>query len=191
MENQSTKKKIIEAFLNILTQKPIKQITVKDIASAAEISHMTFYRNFTDKYALIGEICYEDLALFSKIYGRNAEWKSIGYCILNTIKNNKGFYGKVFRDEEAMKECLNSLIRISVSFTGASGSRGTYAAWEDALCNWAKRDFTDPVETVYRNLVSAFPLNEVFSGEALDRAIRAYEANTLDDFRNRQKQQSP
>ena len=57
MENQSTKKKIIEAFMSILTQKPIKQITVKDIASAAEISHMTFYRNFTDKYSLIGEIC--------------------------------------------------------------------------------------------------------------------------------------
>lgn len=187
MKNQSTKGKIIDAFLEILTQKPIKQITVKDIASAAEISHMTFYRNFTDKYALIGEICYEDLSLFSKIYGRNAEWKSIAFCILNTIKNNREFYGKVFRDEEAIKECLSSLIRVSVSFTGGRGSRGTYAAWEDVLCNWAKHDFTDPIEKVYRDLVSGFPLNEVFSGEALERAIRTYEASTLDDFRNRQK----
>ena len=56
MENQSTKSKIIDAFLDILSQKPISRITVKDIASVAGISHMTFYRNFPDKYALIGEI---------------------------------------------------------------------------------------------------------------------------------------
>lgn len=187
MENSSTKKKIIKAFMDILSQKPIKQITVKNIASAAGISHMTFYRNFADKYALIGEICYEDMMLFSKIYGRNAEWKSIAYCILNTIKNNRDFYGKVFMDEESMKECLDALSRVSISSTGAKAPRGTYVAWEDTLYDWAKRGFTDPIETVYRNLIGAFPLKEVYSGEALDRAISMYEASTLDDFRNRVK----
>lgn len=185
MKNPSTKKKIIEAFMDILASKPIKQITVKDIALAAGVSNMTFYRNFTDKYALIGEICYEDMVLFSKIYGRNAEWKSIVYCILNTMKNNKNFYGKVCADEESMKECLDALARVSITFTGAQASKSTYVAWEDTLYDWAKRGFTDPIETVYRNLVASMPLKEIYSGEALDRAIRMYETNTMDDFKNR------
>ena len=187
MENQSTKSKIIDAFFNILSQKPISRITVKDIASVAGISHMTFYRNFPDKYALIGEICYEDMTLFSKIYGRNAEWKSIVICILNTIQNNREFYSKVFRDEDAKKECLNAQARISMAFTGAKGSRAAQGAWEDALSDWAKRDFTDPIDVVYRNLIASLPLCEIFTGEDLDRAIRQYEVNTLDDFRNQQK----
>lgn len=187
MEKQSTKAKITEAFLKILTQKSISRITVKDIASEAGISNMTFYRNFPDKYALIGEICYEWMTLFSKIYGKNAEWKSIAICILNMIQTNRDFYGKVFRDEEATRECLNALTRVSVSFTGTAGSMATYGAWRSTLSDWAKRDFTDPVEVVYRNLIASMPLCEVFSGEELDKAIRQYEANTLDDFRNRKK----
>lgn len=187
MENQSTKEKIIEAFFEVLSQKPISRITVKDIASAAGISHMTFYRNFPDKYALIGEICYEDMMLFSKIYGRNAEWKSIVICILNTIQNNRDFYGKVFRDEDAKQECLNALARISLAFTGARGSKATYGAWEDVLTDWSKRDFSDPIDAVYRNLLASLPLCEVLSGEALDKVIRQYEVNTMDDFRSRQK----
>lgn len=187
MENQSTKSKIIDAFLDILSQKSISRITVKDIASVAGISHMTFYRNFPDKYALIGEICYEDMMLFSKIYGRNAEWKSIVICILNTIQNNREFYSKVFRDEDAKTECLNAQARVSLFFTGAKGSRATYGAWDDALSDWARRDFSDPIDVVYRNLVASLPLCEIFSGEDLDKAIRQFEVNTLDDFRNRQK----
>ena len=41
-------------------------------------------------------------------------------------------------------------------------------------------------DEVYFNLVGAMPLHEVFTGDDLTMAIRAYEKNTLDDFRNRQ-----
>lgn len=191
MEKQSTKTKIIQAFLDILPQKSISRITVKDIATAAGISNMTFYRKFPDKYALIGEICYEDLTLFSKIYGRNAEWKSIVICILNTIQNNRFFYSRVFKDEEAKQVCLKAQARISFEFTGARASKATYGAWEDALTDWARRDFSDPIEVVYRNLISSMPLCEFFTGEALDKAIRQYEINTIDDFKNRNQIKKP
>ena len=185
--NKSTKKKIAEAFMTVLRQKPFSGIKVKDVIDAAGVSHMTFYRNYSDMYDLVESICYEDLMLFSKIYGRNAEWKAITFCILNTIKNNAAFYGKVLKDEAACQSFMRALCRVSGDMTGAEGSKTTYAAWQETLQKWAKNGFNDTVETVYINLVGAMPLHEVYTGDELLAAIRAYEVNTLDDFRNRQK----
>ena len=186
MIDTSTKRKIADAFSEVLLQKSFASIKVKDIVDVAGVSHMTFYRNFADKYDLVEKICYEDMMLFTKIYGRNAEWKSIAVCILNTIKNNAPFYGRVLKDEEASRYCMDALSRVSDDNTGAKGSASTYSAWKDTLQNWARNGFSDPVEDVYIRLVGAMPLHEVFTGDQLLEAIRAYESNTLDDFRNRQ-----
>lgn len=184
--NETTKKKIADAFLDVLRQKPFASIKVKEIIEAAGVSHMTFYRNYSDVFDLVESICYDDLMLFSKIYGRNAEWKSIVICILNTIRNNAAFYGKILKDEQASESFVRALCRVSGDTTGAEGSRTTQAAWRETMQKWAKNGFRDSVEDVYIKLVGAMPLHEVFTGEDLLDVIRAYETNTLDDFRNRQ-----
>ena len=183
--NSPTRKKIADAFIEVLMQKSFSSIKVKDIVDVAGVSHMTFYRNFSDKYDLVESICYDDMMLFTKIYGRNAEWKAITVCILNTIKNNACFYGKILKDEEATKYCMNALCKVSDDNTGAKGSSATYSAWRETLQSWAKNGFSEPVEDIYVKLVGAMPLHEVFTGEDLTAAIKAYETNTLDDFRNR------
>ena len=182
----STKERIIEAFLTVLRNKPFSSIKVKDIIDAAEVSHMTFYRCFSDIYNLVECICYDDMMLFSKIYGRNAEWKAITICILNTIKNNAAFYGKILRDDAASESFMRAMCMVSGDTTGAAGSNATQAAWRETMQLWAKRGFSDSVQDVYINLVGAMPLHEVFTGEELLAAIRKYEMNTVDDFRNRQ-----
>lgn len=184
--NNSTKTRIAEAFTEVLRQKAFSNIKVKDVIDAAGISHMTFYRNYSDMYDLVESICHEDLMLFTKIYGRNAEWKAITICILNTIKNNAPFYGKILKDEGACESFMRALSRVSGDTTGAEGSKTTYAAWRETIQKWAKDGFNDSVEDVYIRLVGAMPLHEVFTGDELLAAIRAYEVNTLDDFRNRQ-----
>lgn len=184
--NETTKKKIADAFLDVLRQKPFASIKVKEIIEAAGVSHMTFYRNYSDIFDLVESICYDDLMLFSKIYGRNAEWKSIVICILNTIRNNAAFYGKILKDEQASESFVRALCRVSGDTTGAEGSRTTQAAWRETMQKWAKNGFRDSVEDVYIKLVGAMPLHEVFTGDDLLDVIRAYETNTLDDFRNRQ-----
>ncbi|MBR0507262.1 MAG: hypothetical protein IJJ86_01475 [Clostridia bacterium] len=185
--NESTKKKIAEAFLGVLRQKPFASIKVKDVIDAAGVSHMTFYRNYSDMFDLVEKICYEDLMLFTKIYGRNAEWKAIVFCILNTIKNNSAFYGKILKDEQASDSFVRALCRVSFDTTGAQGSRTTQAAWCETMQKWARNGFGDSIEDVYIELVGAMPLHEVFTGDDLREVIQAYETNTLDDFRNRLK----
>lgn len=186
MIDSPTKKKIADAFIEVLTQKPFSSIKVKDIVDVAGVSHMTFYRNFSDKYDLVESICFDDMMLFTKIYGRNAEWKAITVCILNTIQNNASFYSRILRDEEATVSYLRAMNRVSGELTGACGSSTTSAAWKETMQSWARNGFADSVEDVYIKLVGAMPLHEVFTGEDLASAIKAYETNTMDDFRNRQ-----
>lgn len=185
MIDSSTKKKISEAFQDVLMQKPFSRIKVKDIVDVADVSHMTFYRNFSDKFDLVEQICYDDMMLFTKIYGRNAEWKVITICILNTIKNNAPFYSRILRDDEASVSYMRAMSRVSDELTGSCGSKSTYSAWKETMQNWAKNGFEDSVEDVYLRLVGTMPLHEVFTGEQLLSVIKAYETNTLDDFRNR------
>ena len=45
-----TKKMIFEAFLNILKNKPIAKMTVKEICFAAGINRTTFYKYYKDTY---------------------------------------------------------------------------------------------------------------------------------------------
>lgn len=47
-----TRMVIREGFIQLNAQKPISQITVKEICDYAQINRSTFYRNFVDVYAL-------------------------------------------------------------------------------------------------------------------------------------------
>ena len=51
-----TKKAIYRAFAELLSEKNINDITIKDIADRAEINHKTFYNYYNGIYDLTGEI---------------------------------------------------------------------------------------------------------------------------------------
>ncbi len=55
-----TKKAIRESFLKLLTQRPLSQITVKDIVADCGINRNTFYYYFEDISNLIENIVEED-----------------------------------------------------------------------------------------------------------------------------------
>lgn len=48
-----TKREILRAFNELMTQRPIDKISVDDICEAADISRSTFYRQFRDKYDVL------------------------------------------------------------------------------------------------------------------------------------------
>ncbi len=50
---QFTKKAIVEAFLELLNEKPLDKITVKEIVDSCEINRNTFYYHFEDIRALL------------------------------------------------------------------------------------------------------------------------------------------
>ena len=63
-----TKKAIRESFLRLLNERPLSQITVKDIVSDCGVNRNTFYYYFEDVPTLMEEIFTEDLEAIIKKY---------------------------------------------------------------------------------------------------------------------------
>ena len=53
---QFTKKAIIEAFIELLGERPLDKITVKDIVTRCGVNRNTFYYYYQDIYALVADI---------------------------------------------------------------------------------------------------------------------------------------
>jgi AcrR family transcriptional regulator len=53
---QFTKKAIIDSFVKLLNQRPLNQITVKDIVEDCGVSRKTFYYYYQDTCALVEDL---------------------------------------------------------------------------------------------------------------------------------------
>lgn len=73
-----TKKAIQEAFLELLNEKPIGKISIKDISDRCGINRNTFYYHYQDMVALLEEICSRDVDNIVKQY---PELNSIEECM--------------------------------------------------------------------------------------------------------------
>lgn len=65
-----TRSAIISAFLDLLEERPLSKITVKDIVDTCGINRNTFYYHFEDIPALIEVICKEELDLLMQKHAR-------------------------------------------------------------------------------------------------------------------------
>ncbi len=85
-----TRKVIQDAFLNILKEKPVSKITVKEVCDMAEINRGTFYKHYQDCYDLLDKIEEEGLREFEKMLAsiEAAGAQAAVAAILNTLRNN-------------------------------------------------------------------------------------------------------
>jgi len=73
-----TKQLIKTTFRDILEDRPLSQITVKDIVSRAGINRNSFYYHYADLPTLIEEVIYEDAG---HIFAGNENIESLEECI--------------------------------------------------------------------------------------------------------------
>ena len=73
-----TKKAICESFLKLLNQKPLKQITIKDIVEDCGVNRNTFYYHFQGIPELIENILLDDAKQFLE---KNKELESLEDCL--------------------------------------------------------------------------------------------------------------
>lgn len=103
---QKTKKYLKKTLIEILGFKPFEKITVKEICEKSQISRMTFYAHYNDKYDLVDDISKDMIKIAQDDYRRlqkenNAEKNSItSYCnflgcILNLYYKNLDFFSHV------------------------------------------------------------------------------------------------
>ena len=73
-----TKKAIQASFIKLLNQRPLSQITVKDIVEDCGVNRNTFYYHFRDLHALIEELVTDEA---NAIIGRYPAIDSIEQCM--------------------------------------------------------------------------------------------------------------
>lgn len=112
-----TKKAIRNAFAELLSEKNINDITIKDIADAADINRKTFYNYYHGVYQIVDEIEDEIVGSFETAL-KDVDFKK---CIQNPyiifeklttiINSDMDFYGHLLK----MDANANLISKISVS----------------------------------------------------------------------------
>lgn len=113
-----TQAMIREAFLNLLRQKPIQAITVKELCAAANINRGTFYTHYQDIYALLEQIEADllsdlsaSLASIDHATGEDVSLVEICTSIFQCLKENSDLC-VVMLGEHSDKRYVDSLLEM-------------------------------------------------------------------------------
>lgn len=129
--------KIQNVFLELLSQKPFKDITVNDIAEGAEINRSTFYTHFQDKYELLNYILQE---IMNEIY----EMVDFSFLLM---------------DDQKCAESLKSDIRNILLYI--NGKKKTLNVQKISRKVLYDRDLIQQVINVFIERVNEPPLSEI------------------------------
>jgi hypothetical protein len=96
---ERTKLHLVKAIKEVMVKKPLKEITVNDICSNANITRQTFYRHFKDKYDLI--VWYFDREALKNIkkMGISCSLREGLVTKFKAMENDKVFFTSAFKVE--------------------------------------------------------------------------------------------
>lgn len=98
-----TKKILRESLLELMEEKDISKVTIKEICNLSDMSRSTFYLHYQDQYALLEDIENEVLEkTFENLGGLDSKLDTIESIeiFLNYVKDNKKTFGILLCQEE-------------------------------------------------------------------------------------------
>jgi len=105
-----TKKNIKATLIAMLDEMPFEKVSVADLCRRGEISRITFYTHYEDKYALVAEM-YNDYVkeawdIYHQLQATNntqhdsvAEYMNLLICVLDMFYNNIDFFRHTSAEE--------------------------------------------------------------------------------------------
>ena len=94
---QQTKNAIRRAFIQLLNERPLDKIAIKDIAETGAVNRNTFYYYYADIYALVEDILQLEIQDFQSKLRRYDSWplplRTSGPCIISTIRAIRKRFG--------------------------------------------------------------------------------------------------
>lgn len=97
---RKTEKAIADALKKLLAKKPLKKITISDIAEECGINRMTFYYHYRDVYDLIQHICDESLKGALAENRTLADWQVGIRNLMRKLRTEKAFYTGLYQSME-------------------------------------------------------------------------------------------
>ena len=106
-----TKEIIAKTFTELLDEKPMSKITVKDIVERCGVNRNTFYYHFKDIYDLVEWSCLEDARKALEEKKTHDTWQEGFLNIFEAVLANKPFVMNVYRcvDREQVEKYLKPL----------------------------------------------------------------------------------
>ena len=95
-EKSSVKKRMADAFVDMLSQKSYADITVTDIVNTAQVARVSFYRNFNSISDVVDyitdELAIEFIDKILPVLNSNDEnkWREFLFDFINNALNNRG-----------------------------------------------------------------------------------------------------
>ena len=128
-----TRSIIQTAFLDLLRQKPVEKITVREICDKAEINRSTFYKHYQDCYDLLDKIKEDVLRQFDKMLAGMKEQgvKATMTAILHMLKDNAALF-RVFRRQGGERSFINQLAGRCFEYMDMQISVSPALGWGDA-----------------------------------------------------------
>ena len=117
-----TRMVIKQAFLKYLSDKPLEQITIKEICLEANINRATFYRNYKDLYDVFEEI---ENDLMQEAFPNGAVEYDITQ-LLEVIYNNQVFYKEFFNNHLQSNFIKNITDEMKESFANTLIEKNVY-----------------------------------------------------------------
>lgn len=95
-EKSSVKKRMADAFVDMLSQKSYADVTVTDIVNTAQVARVSFYRNFNSISDVVDyitdELANEFIDKILPVLNSNDEnkWREFLFDFINNALNNRG-----------------------------------------------------------------------------------------------------
>lgn len=86
---------LADSFKELVLEKSVEKITIKEITDRAGVIRVTFYNHFQDKYELLEWICREEIVSPTRILLQNNMRREAVRFMFTAILKNKDFYSHV------------------------------------------------------------------------------------------------
>ena len=107
---------LADSFRELVLEKPIEKITIKEITDRAGVIRVTFYNHFQDKYELLEWICREEIINPLRILlWNNMKQEAFTFMLSNIVKSRE-FYMRAVRlegqnsFESILKVCFTEVV---------------------------------------------------------------------------------
>lgn len=107
-----TKEALAKSLKELLAERPLDKISVKDITEHCGMSRNNFYYHFQDKYELISWIFYNDISKKVETYADSSKFLEDSFTsVCECLYKERDFYKKCFRyvEQNSLFEVLTEL----------------------------------------------------------------------------------
>lgn len=175
MAQQYTKKLIRSVFIELLNERPLNKITVKEIAKACGINRNTFYYYYSDIYALLSELFQTELKSIIDEYNDTMSWEESFVLATRFALGNKKVIYHVYNSMQR-EELVNYIYNVSgnimdryVKKIGKGIEASTYdmklistfyqCALTEMVIQWISKDMKEDPDLIIRRIGKLFDGN--------------------------------